>query len=323
MAVEVNAFSAQARSEFAQGKMNAEERVLPASHEQFTTTVPSTTKVETHLYMSSLPRLTKFKGYSPGTRITDYEYAVSNDEYRAGPITVRKIDLDDDKAGGYLKLIQGLPARAQKDIGHMVLDHLAAGTANKCFDGTNFFADSHAVGVGDNLITANMAASDGATHKIIALILNNDVFKPVLFQDRESLTQLQTDADTPQAAKQKEYEYWSDCRFGLGYGYWWDAVHLTITDTPTTAEIIATIIPQIVNQFRTFKLPKGAVEDKELFVHENWVPSASQFYLLTNLQLAEIVTTALSVTQYEAGTAGKLDNVYVNKATVVPTSALN
>lgn len=322
MAVDVNAFSAMARTEFMDGKMAAEGNVMPAGYDRFTSIVPSTTKVETHLYMSALPRLYEFKGYSPSVRVTDYEYTVTNKEYRIGPIQVRKTDLDDDKTGGYLKLINGLPAQGQNDIGWRVLSHLANGTANTCFDGSAFFANSHNVGVGDNLDTANMASNDGVTHKIIALNLSNPVFKPVLFQDRESLSGLMTDADSPQAAKLKEYEYWADCRFGLGYGYWWDGIHLTITDTPTVDEVVETLIPQLVNRFRTFTLPKGRDADDSLYVHENWMPTADNFVLLTSMQLAEVVTTAISRSQYKTGSS-TLDNIYQNKATVIPTSSLN
>ena len=322
MAVDVNAFSAMARTEFMAGKMAAENNVVPANYQSFTSIVPSTTKVETHLYMSSLPRLYRFKGYSPSVRMTDYEYTVTNLPYRMGPITVSKDDLDDDKAGGYLQMINGLPASGQKDIGWEVLGHLADGTSKPCFDGTNYFANTHAVGTGDNLDTANMAASDGGVTKIIALNLSNSLFKPVLFQDREPLSGLQTDADTPQAAKLKEYEYWSDCRFGLGYGYWWDAIHLTITDLPTVDEIVETIIPQLVNRFRTFALPVGKDGDDARLVHENWVPTADNFTLLCSMPLAEIVTTAVNRTQYKTGSS-TLDNIYYQKATVIPTSSLN
>lgn len=321
MAIDVTQFTAMARAEFMQGKMAADEKPFPAKYEPFTTTIGSTTKVETHTYMSNLPRLQRFKGYSPGVRLVDKTYTIPNVTYRAGPITVSKDDLDDEQLGGYMKSIQALPGRAQKDIGHNVLAHLAAGTTNLCFDGTAFFANSHTFGTGDNLDTANMAASDAATHKIIALITDNSAIKPVIFQDRESLSELQTDADTPQGAKLREFEYWADTRFGLGYGFWWDAYHLTITDTPTTQEVIETLIPQIVNGFRTFTLPKGRDVDDTLYVHEGWVPQQSNFYLLCNLKLTEILQTAMTISQYITST-GNVDNVYRGLATIVPTSAL-
>ena len=198
--------------------------------------------------------------------------------------------------------------------------HLAAGTSTACFDGTNFFANSHTIGSGDNLDTFNGSANDGSTHKIIALRTDNPVYKPVLFQDRESLGTLETDADTPEARKKKMYEYWADCRFGLGYGYWWDAYHLTVTDIPTVGECY-TIIEQIVNGMRTFTLPKGRDSDDLLHVHEGWDPTPDNFVLLCSLDIGMVLRRALKISQYVTAT-GNVDNVYQNVATVIPTSAL-
>ena len=71
MAVDVNAFSAMARAEFMNGKMAADDKPFPASYEPFTTRLSSSTKVETHTYMSNLPRLREFKGYSAAVRLID------------------------------------------------------------------------------------------------------------------------------------------------------------------------------------------------------------------------------------------------------------
>lgn len=321
MAVDVTAFSAMARAEFLQGKLAADEKPFPAAYDLFTTRFASTTKVETHTFMSNLPRLAEFKGYNPGTRLTSKEYTVTNKEYRAGPINVRETDLDDDQIGGYMKTIQALPQRAQKDIGHMILAHLAAGTSGTCFDGTAYFANSHTLGSGDNLLTADFAGNDGATHKVVAMVVDNPVIKPVIFQDRQPLSGLQDDTSDAVAKKLKEYEFWADTRFGLGYGFWWDAVHVTITDTPTVAECYE-LIEDIVNQFRSFTLPKGKDTDDSLYVHEGWDPNPQNFVLACNLQLGQILKRALSITQYVAST-GNVDNVYKDVATVVPTSALN
>lgn len=321
MAVDVTAFSALARQEFMAGKLAADDKPFPPSYEQFTTNMPSTTRVETHVYMTNLPRLREFKGQNLDTRLSNKDYTVANKEFRIGPVQVRKTDLDDDQVGGYLRSINGIPNRAKKDVGHLVMTHLAAGTGTACFDGTSFFANSHTFGSGDNLDTYNCASNDGVTHKVVAMIVDNPAIKPVIFQDRESLTGLDTDADTPQARLLKEFRYWSDCRFGLAYGFWWDAVHMTITDTPSVAECY-TIIEQIINLFRTFTLPKGADVDDALYVHEGWAPAASNFVLACNLQLAQILERAMKITQYVAST-GNVDNVYQNAATIVPTSALN
>lgn len=320
MPTDVTAFTAMARAEFDAGMRAALQRPYPSDFGQFTTKLGSKTRVETHSFMSALPRLREFNGYNPAHKLTNKEYTVANKEYRWGPVAVRKTDLDDDQIGGYMATVQGAPQRASNDVGHRILDHLADGTTGLCFDGTAFFANSHTVGSGDNLLTADNAGNDGVTHKIIALVTDNPAVKPVLFQDREPMSGLQTDAETPQAALLKEYQYWADCRFGLGYGYWWDAAHLTITDTPTVGECYD-MVETLINTFRTFNLPKGSDVDDVLYVHEQWMPAPSNFVLLCNLKLGQILKRALALTQYVTAT-GNVDNVYKDIATVIPTSSL-
>lgn len=321
MPIDVTAFSAMARQEFMNGMASAYEKPMPASYEGFTSVVQSTALIETHTYMSAVPRLERFMGYNPASQLTTSTYTVKNYTYRIGPVTVKKEDLDDDQVGGYMRQIQSLPGRAQKDIGHALLAHLAAGTTNLCFDGTAFFADSHTIGSGDNLDTANFASNDGVTHYLIALVANNPAMKPVMLQNREPLAGLDTDSDTAQARMARQYSYWSDTRFGLGYGFWWDAYHVTITDTPTEQEVIETLVPQVINGFRSFTLPKGKDTNDSLYVHEGWQPTASDFYFLCNLKLGEVLRRAITRPEMIRST-GNVGNPYQNVATVIPTSAL-
>lgn len=320
MPLEVSAFTGLANGAFTEGMLAAQGKVMPANYQPFTSIMPSTTRVESHTYISALPRLKEFKGASQLTRLMDQNYTVANKTYRIGPVTIKKEDLDDDQYGGFLKSIQGLPSQGQSDTGHMLLAHLAAGTTNLCFDGTAFFANSHTFGSGDNLDTANYASNDGVTHKVVALVATNPSIKPVMLQDREGLSGLTTNAGTAEALEAREYKYWSDCRMGFGYGYWWDAYHVTITDTPTVAECYDLVV-QIINGLRSFTLPKGNDADDALYVHEGWEPTSSNFFLLCNLKLAEKLKTAIRISQYITST-GNVDNVYKDAATVVPTSAL-
>lgn len=320
--MDVSAFTALARTEFMQGKLAVDSRPMPAAHDAFVTRLPSTVKVETHTFLSNLPRLREFKGYSPGSRFTNTPYTVANKEYRIGPVTVRNPDLDDDQVGGYMLSIKGLPAQGQKDIGFRQLDKLAAGATDLCFDGSAFFADSHTIGSGDNLMTANNAGNDGVTHYIIAMVLTNPTIKPLIFQDRESLTELMTDAGSPASLKAKETEYWADCRFGLAYGFWWDAIKLTITDTPSLTELQGHV-RDIINRFRTFTLPTGADVDSAMYVHEGWTPQASDFYLLCNMGLGELLSTIETEPLIAAGTSGAtITNQYKGRFKTIPTSAL-
>jgi hypothetical protein len=150
------------------------------------------------------------------------------------------------------------------------------------------FASSHTVGSGNNLMTADSASNDGVTHKIIATITDNPA-KPVLFQNREPLAQLQDDG-TPQAREAREYRYWADTRFGVACAAWFTSVLMTITDTPTLPELTTDIL-SMFNRLRTFTLPKGADVDDSLYFHEGWTPNASNVTLLCNLQLATLLET--------------------------------
>lgn len=320
MAIDVTAFTALANGRFLEGKLAAEMRVMPAKYDLFTTKVPSTVRIETHSFMSALPRLTEFKGYTPSVQLTTKEYQIANKEYRIGQVQVSKTNLDDDQIGGFLKLVEAIPQTGQRDIGFKTLAHLAAGASTACFDGSNFFANSHTIGAGDNTDTFTGSQVDGATHRVIALRVDNPVYKPIIFQDRESLGALETDADSPEARKKKMFEYWADCRFGLGYGYWWDAYNVAITNTPTVADCY-TLIEQIVNGMRTFTLPKGRDSDDLLYVHEGWEPTPESFVLVCNLKLGLVLQRAMKITQYVAST-GNVDNVYQNCATIIPSSAL-
>lgn len=320
MAVDVSAFTAMARAEFQNGLIERQGRVKPAKYDAFTTELGSSVRVETHLFMSNLPRLREFKGHNPEYRLASSPYTITNKEWRVGPVTVRKTDLDDDQVGGYLMTIKGIPKRAESDIGFKILDHLAAGTTNLCFDGTAYFADSHTFGSGDNLMTTDNSGNDALTHKIVALIPTSDI-KPVIFQNREPVKELRDDY-TPQAMLTKEFHYWADTRFGLGYGYWFDAIHVTITDTPTLTEL-DTQLTEIANRFRTFTLPKGSDVDDSLYVHEGWVPESENFYLLCNLGLAQLLYKLRTTELIAAGSGGAvINNQWREKFTLVPTSAL-
>lgn len=320
--IPVTEFSAMARAEFMQGMLAVQEELMPSSVEPFTTKIGSTSRFETHTFMSSVPQLREFKGYSPGTRLVSTPYRVENKTYRAGPVAVNKEDLDDEKAGGYLMSIKALPTIAQNHIQYKVLEKLAAGTADLCFDDSAFFANSHTIGSGDNLITVDNAGNDGVTHKMVGLVLTNPAFKPLLFQEREPLSGLQDDTRDALSDKIREYEYWADCRIGFGYGFWWDGVHLTITDTPTLTEA-QDHLEDIVDQFRTFTFPVGQDVDTARYVHEAWVPESSNFYIFCNMKMAEILRTIQKESLIAAGTSGAtITNKWRDSFTLVPTGAL-
>ncbi len=320
MAVSVSAFSALARGEFQTKLMAAYARPYPADIDALVDEWSSSVAVETYPYMTNIPRLRVFKRDSPVVQLIADKWTVPNVTYRAGPVVVQKETLDDDQVGGYLKAIAAMPAGAQKDIKYKILSTLANGATNLCFDGTAMFATSHTIGSGNNLMTATSASGDAVTHKIITVITDNPA-RPVLFQNREPLSEL-VDNGSPQAMEAREYRYWSDTRFGVACAAWFSSALLTVTNTPTLTELSTNIL-SMFNRLRTFTLPKGADVDDALYFHEGFTPSSANVTLLCNLQLATLLETVRDSALIASGTGGGVVTNYLfNKFKVIPTSAL-
>ncbi len=306
MAIDVSAFTAMARAEFQTQLMAAYAKPIPADIDQLVDEYPSTAAVEVYPYMSNIPRLRVFRRDSPAVQLAADKWQVANITYRCGPVVVQKETLDDDQIGGYLKAIAALPLGAQKDIKYKVLATLAGN--GTCFDGTAMFAASHTIGTGNNIMTENNASNDTIIHKIIAVITDGPA-KPVLFQNREPLKDLQ-DNGSPQAMEAREFRYWSDTRFGVAPAAWFTSVLNTITDTPTLTEL-QTIILRMFNRLRTFTLPVGSDVDDPLYFWEGWTPASNNCTLLCNLQLATLLETIRDSALIASGTSGGVVTNYL------------
>lgn len=320
MGVDVSAFTAMAKAQFQTALMGSYSKPVPADIQSLIDEWPSTTAIETYPFMTNIPRLRVFRRDHPAVQLAADKWTIANVTWRQGPVVVQKEALDDDQIGGYLKSIGEMPKQAQKDIKYKLLAALANGASTPCFDGSNFFATSHNVGSGNNVMTADNASNDGVTHKIIATIVDGPA-KPLIFQNREPLSQLQ-DNGSPDAMLKREFQYWADTRFGIGLGAWFNSTICTLTDTPTLPEL-SSILLSMFNRLRTFTLPKGADVDDSLFFHEGWTPAEDNLLLLCNLQLATLLETIRDSQLIAAGTGGGVVTNYLwKKFKVTPTSAL-
>lgn len=320
MGIDVSAFTALAKKEFQVSLMASYAKPYPADIDTLIQEWPSKTAIETYPFMTNIPRLRVFRRDSPAVQLAADKWTIRNETYRQGPVVIQKETLDDDQIGGYLQAIAAMPEAAQKDIKYKVLATLANGASTPCFDGTSFFASSHTVGSGNNVMTADNASNDGVTHKIIATITDGPA-KPVVFQNREPLSQL-TDNGGPEANKARETQYWADTRFGIGLGAWFSSVINTLTDTPTLVEL-SSILLAMFNRLRTFTLPKGDDTADPLYFHEGWVPAEGNLTLLCNLQLATLLETIRDSQLIASGTGGGVVTNYLyKKFKVIPTSAL-
>jgi len=290
----ISVFTQQARATFIEQYGNV---AVEAEIENIMARIPSKGAIENHAWLSPTPGVSKYDGVRKLGNLRTSVYPIANDTFENG-FTVPKESVDDDQIAGFLKKADEVAKKAKLFPGRRVLWQLARGQTDKCFDGTSFFATSHTEGEGNNITTFSGATSDSTTHYVAALITDSPV-KPLFWQSREEPS-LDTDAGTPQARFARKYNYWADQRGGTGYGYWWDALFVTVTNTPTPAEFIK-LLNKIKTTFRTFKLPKfGPDTTQDEYVHEQRTFNAGNLTLVVSTGLeaiADITSKAETIEQ--------------------------
>lgn len=311
----VSIFSAAMRSEF----LNAYETPpTPTAFDKCVQMIPSTARFENYAWMSPTPGVDLYQGHRRLGKISEVTYKVENREYDSS-FEVLLRDIEDDQTGGYAVKPKELASRARNFPKRKALQTLADGANQTCFDGTAFFADSHTIGSGDNLMTANLASNDAVTHKIIALVTGG-VVKPVLWQDRKS-PKFMTDAGTPQSEYAKVAKYWIDMEGACAFGHWWDAIQLTITDTPTVTELQEQL-GLIETRFRSFTLPKALATDSTEYAHEGLEFNEQTVTFVVSSKLGNLMRQCLNSDIIVNGSTG-ITNIYKGFGSLVVSSLID
>lgn len=228
---------------------------------------------------------------------------VENLEYGAAE-AINLRDIEDDQTGGYGTRMQMMAQDVADFPGRESMKLLRDNGV--CFDGTNFFADSHTIGTGDNNLTYDAASNDGATHTVVSL-LKTPGLKPIIWQDRKDKG-LKDNGNTPQSEEEKQVKFWYDFEGAAAFGFWWTGVKTTITDTPTVLEL-QSVLKNIELAFRGFKLDKADAGDDEWWPNEQLVFSTDTIVHIVNPSLENLLRTVLTVENIQ-GSGGAITNIY-------------
>lgn len=285
----VDIFTAAMRAEFINTYSGVGE---PAPWQDIVQVMNSTARIENYSHLYPAPGVAEFTGNRRFARIGETSYKVENKTYDAG-YSVLLDDFNDDQVGGYKLKAQELALKVKNFPGKAAYIKLRQGASTLCFDGTNFFASSHAIGSGNNTISQTAAASaDGTTHYLYACYIGGPI-KPVFWQEREK-ADMYTDAGSPESQKARQINYWGDLRGAAGYGYWWDCIRTTITGTPTVVEM-QTYLGAISGRFRGFTLKATTSEEQAEYVHDQAVFNEKTMYFLCSSGIEHIVRQTLSM----------------------------
>jgi len=284
----VDIFTAAMRAEF----LNIYSAVAePAPWERVVQVIPSTTKIENYSHLYPAPGVSEFTGRRRLVRIGETSYKIENKVYDAG-FSVLQDDLDDDQVGGYAAKAQELAQKVKLFPGKAAFIKLRQGGSTACFDGTSFLASSHTIGSGNNTMTYNCASDDSTTHYLYACYIGGPI-KPLFWQERQK-ADLFNNAGSSEAKKARQVDYWGDIRGAAGYGYWWDVIRMTITDTPTVAEL-QTMLGNISARFRGFTLKAATPDEQPEYVHEQHEFNKNTMHLLCSTGIEHIVRQTMTM----------------------------
>lgn len=334
MPTDINLFTAAMKTQF----LNSMQAVgKPAPVDTIVTIVPSTARIENYAWMTPAPGISRYKGYRRLAKLSSIKYTVENYEYD-GAFSVDLRDLEDDQVGGYKLRMKDLVEKAKAPFrSRLMLQFMAAGQTNVCFDGSYFYSTSHNIGGysassnianvtgGGNLLTYTSASADGKTH-CFTLSVTNGVLNPFMYQDRKQ-PQFGTDAGTPASQKAKRADYWIDLEAAAGHGYWWDSVMVKFVGTPTVLEAIAAI-DAARQALRQFSLPVALPTDGVEYPHEQLEFSPSNVVLTASIGIETIMDRVLNESYYGISQAGSSsgvtpNNLYYKKFSLIVSNYLN
>lgn len=299
----VSALTASLKSEFWKSWDQVAE---PAPWEQFTTIVPSTTKIENYVNFTPIPGFQRWAGHRNYGKVDSFIYSVRNETWTDG-IQAALEDIEDDQTGGLAAQAKELPRKGKLFPGRMVLKLLGTavgssialqspvGSTVNAFDNLPFFANRAAggsgFGTGNNMLQFTCAGGTGVNN-LVAMYYGQSMLKPLCWQNRSG-PDFETNSGSQQSKEARQVRWWCDLRGAPFFGWWPHAVWMQITGLPNVAEVHS-IFAAIESAFRTFTWPKTISTEDGEYVHEQTVFSSDNLYFAASTALGEVLRQALT-----------------------------
>lgn len=215
------------RGEFNIAFKNANANSL---YKRLATTIVSSSKTNTYDWLGKFPQMREWVGQRVVKDMTESSYQITNKKYEA-TLGVDRADIEDDNLGLYSTIAQSMGQEANDFLDRGVAALLKDGFASLCYDGQNFFDDSHPVypktdGTGDASLVSNIykkTESDAGTPWYL-LSLNRPL-KPLIHQERTKMElEALTDPKDETVFMEDKIRYGIRYRGNFGYGLWQQAV---------------------------------------------------------------------------------------------------
>ncbi len=189
-------------------------KVAP-KYQLMTTTVSSTTLVQTYGFLGDFPVFREWLGEKRVRSLDEKAYNLTNKSFES-TIGIHKDKIRDDNLGLYGPMVQGWGEEAGSLADRLAFEALDKGHVRVCFDGQNFFDAEHPVGEG---VVSNMSGNDAV--EAWYLLDCSKPLKPLLHQERQKPEfAMVTDVTDSHVFKTGEYLMGGEARSAVGYTYW-------------------------------------------------------------------------------------------------------
>ncbi|WP_028300296.1 Mu-like prophage major head subunit gpT family protein [Oceanospirillum beijerinckii] len=190
------------------------------------TQVPSSGSEENYSWLGEFSRLREWIGDRQINRMKVSNYVVRNRKFEATE-SIPAERIEDDTYGIMAPKFEDMGYAAATHPDELVFSLLKDGFSTPCYDGLNFFDDSHMVGSdGEQKAVSNLIQGSSAPW---FLLDTKRPLKPLILQTRRDYRlQAKTDAGTSDHVfLSDEYLYGVDARLNAGFGFWQQAIGAT------------------------------------------------------------------------------------------------
>lgn len=183
------------------------------------TIVPSATKENKYGWLGKIPGMREWIGPRQVQNISEFDYSLPNKSYEQ-TIGVDRDDIEDDNLGIYSPLFKEMGAAVAAHPDTLIWPLLKNGFVTPCYDGQYFFDTDHPVENEDGT-TSSVSNSGGGAGTPWFLLCTNRALKPLIFQERKKPQFVARDnPDDSNVFTNKEFQYGTDSRCAVGFGFW-------------------------------------------------------------------------------------------------------
>jgi len=183
------------------------------------TTVPSSTRQNEYGWLGKIPSVREWIGDRVVHNLEAHDYTIKNKSWE-DTVAVDRDDIEDDNLGIYGPLFEELGRATGAHADELVWGLLKDGFSELAYDGQFFFDTDHPV-LDANGVETSVANTDGGAGTAWYLIDDSRALKPIIFQSRRQWQLVRMDNPTDENVfRRKKFEYGSDARHNVGFGFW-------------------------------------------------------------------------------------------------------